>query len=83
MDLLSVLLHEYGHTLGLGHSEDPRDFMAANLLPGQRRLPSAVQLEWMVKRVAELQGAPATTIDVEATTTWIDEVIAPESLPPE
>jgi YD repeat-containing protein len=83
MDLLSVLLHEYAHALGLGHSEDPRDFMAANLLPGQRRLPSAAQLEWMANRVAELQGAPATTIDAEATTTWVDEAIAPENWPPE
>jgi hypothetical protein len=79
MDLLSVLLHEYGHALGLGHSEDSRDFMAANLLPGRRRLPSAAQLEWMANRVAELQGDLPSTIDAEATTTWVDEVVAPES----
>jgi hypothetical protein len=29
MDLLSVLLHEYGHALGFRHSADSRDFMAA------------------------------------------------------
>ncbi len=39
MDMLSVLLHEYGHALGLEHSADSRDFMATTLQPGERRLP--------------------------------------------
>ncbi len=38
MDMLSVLLHEYGHALGLEHSTNSGDFMAATLKPGQRRL---------------------------------------------
>jgi hypothetical protein len=37
MDMLSVLLHEYGHVLGIEHSADSRDFMAAALQPGERR----------------------------------------------
>jgi VCBS repeat-containing protein len=41
MDLLSVLWHEYGHALGLDHSSDSHDLMAATLSPGVRRLPSA------------------------------------------
>lgn len=37
MDMLIVLLHEYGHTLGLDHSADTHDFMATTLQPGVRR----------------------------------------------
>ena len=44
MDMLSVLLHEYGHALGLDHSANPNDFMAPNLQPGERRLPSSAEL---------------------------------------
>lgn len=41
MDLLSVLWHEVGHALGLNHSADSHDLMAATLAPGVRRLPDA------------------------------------------
>ena len=37
MDMLSVLLHEYGHAVGLEHSADAYDFMATTLQPGERR----------------------------------------------
>jgi hypothetical protein len=36
MDLLSVLLHEYGHVLGIEHSADSHDIMASTLQPGMR-----------------------------------------------
>jgi hypothetical protein len=39
IDLLGVLIHELGHTLGLGHSDDAHDEMAATVSPGLRRLP--------------------------------------------
>ncbi|WP_291853752.1 Ig-like domain-containing protein [Accumulibacter sp.] len=37
IDLLTVLLHEYAHTLGIEHSADPHHLMAATLQPGVRR----------------------------------------------
>ena len=57
MDLLSVLLHEYGHALGLEHSANGADFMAASLQPGVRKLPSSEELALMARLVAELKGA--------------------------
>jgi hypothetical protein len=36
MDMLSVLLHEYGHALGIEHSADNHDYMATTLTPGAR-----------------------------------------------
>lgn len=44
LDMLSVLLHEYGHALGIEHSSDSADYMAASLQPGERRLPSRDEL---------------------------------------
>jgi hypothetical protein len=42
MDLLTVVLHELGHVLGLDsvYGGDPAELMDANLDPGERRLPS-------------------------------------------
>ena len=44
MDMLSVLLHEYGYVLGSGHSDDSRDAMSAVLKPGVRHLLSVNDL---------------------------------------
>jgi len=56
MDMLSVLLHEYGHALGIEQSGDNADYMAASLQPGQRRLPSTEELSLMSRLVAALKG---------------------------
>ncbi|MBR7784602.1 matrixin family metalloprotease, partial [Undibacterium luofuense] len=59
MDMLSVLLHEYGHALGIEHSGDDGDFMAASLQPGERRLPSPDELSLMARLVAALKQTPS------------------------
>lgn len=53
MDMLSVLLHEYGHALGIDHSANGHDFMATTLTAGVRRLPSAEELALMQQLVAQ------------------------------
>jgi hypothetical protein len=41
VDLLTVLLHEFGHVLGLGHAADAEDeLMLGELSAGVRRLPT-------------------------------------------
>ena len=39
LDLLTVLIHELGHVLGLGHADNVHDEMATTVTPGLRRLP--------------------------------------------
>jgi len=56
MDMLSVLLHEYGHALGIDHSADGHDYMATTLTPGVRRMPSAEELALMQQLVAQAKG---------------------------
>ena len=76
MDLLSVLLHEYGHVLGIEHSPDAGDFMAATLAPGVRRLPSSEELALMAQLVGEIKlaqggqggnGAPNPSLPTDPT----------------
>jgi VCBS repeat-containing protein len=66
MDMLSVLLHEYGHALGIEHSADSGDYMGTTLTVGVRRLPSATELALMQQLIGQakdgLAAAPTLTL---------------------
>ena len=54
MDMLSVLMHEYGHVLDLEHSADARDAMASVLQSSVRKLWSESDLA----KLNEIRGWP-------------------------
>ncbi len=60
MDMLSVLLHEYGHALGIDHSANPNDYMATTLTAGVRRLPSADELALMQELIGQAKDGLAS-----------------------
>jgi hypothetical protein len=45
MDLLTVVLHELGHAIGLAHVAGEDDLMAEILQPGTRRLPTVAAVD--------------------------------------
>jgi hypothetical protein len=45
MDLLTVVLHEMGHAIGLAHVAGEDELMAEILQPGTRRLPTAADVD--------------------------------------
>jgi Matrixin len=53
MDMLSVLLHEYGHALGIDHNPDAHDYMGTTLTAGVRRLPTADEMALMQQLIAQ------------------------------
>jgi len=63
MDLLTVLLHEYGHVLGLEHSADSRNFMGTTLQPGVRRLPTAAELQLMSELIAQVKAEQLSAVN--------------------
>ena len=62
MDMLSVLLHEYGHALGINHSADPNDYMGATLTPGVRRMSSADELALMQQLIGQAKATLTPTL---------------------
>jgi hypothetical protein len=45
MDLLTAVLHEMGHAIGLAHVAGEDELMAAIQQPGARRLPTAADVD--------------------------------------
>ena len=58
IDLLTVVLHELGHVLGLGdlgNEEHAHDLLAETLAPGTRRLPGSAQPSVAPRMLSETQ----------------------------
>ena len=72
LDLLTVLIHELGHVLGLNHSAGNADALSATITPGQRRLPDAADIAGLNRhRASGLSGSStisrAQTLTVTST----------------
>ncbi len=72
VDLLTVMLHEYGHILGFAHNDIEDDIMNPTLSLGQRKLPEVGYQGVMATAEGELQlggelnlGADALRLSVE------------------
>ncbi|MEQ1526082.1 MAG: matrixin family metalloprotease [Gallionella sp.] len=56
MDMLTVLLHEYGHALGIDHNADAHDYMGTTLTAGVRRLPTPDEMALMGQLIAQAKS---------------------------
>ena len=79
MDLLTLVMHEIGHVLGLDHAEDSSagDLMSDHLVTGERRLPSAADVAAASEHnhAASQQGAISENAVVSGTDTFVGQNI--------
>ncbi|NOT98405.1 MAG: matrixin family metalloprotease, partial [Sideroxydans sp.] len=61
MDMLTVLLHEYGHALGIDHNADAHDYMGTTLTAGVRRLPTPDEMALMQHLIAQAKSGLASS----------------------
>ncbi|HEY1375757.1 MAG TPA: hypothetical protein VGF55_03150 [Gemmataceae bacterium] len=63
MDLLTVVMHELGHVVGLDSrfGGDPHDLMYAYLSPGERRLPGAADIRGPGSQTPATEAMPRAT----------------------
>jgi hypothetical protein len=96
MDLLTVVMHELGHVLGLDskYDGDPSDLMYAYLGTGDRRLPSMADVEAIEPSAAESTGdsvvagirsrerglMPAATNQASESVVTLDEPTRPKTV---
>jgi hypothetical protein len=58
--LLTVLLHEYGHALGLDHDESTHQLMSEELQPGVRHTMSDAEMSKLWSLIGEQNGDALT-----------------------
>ncbi|MBK6594259.1 MAG: tandem-95 repeat protein [Burkholderiales bacterium] len=71
LDLLTVVIHEFGHVLGLGDTPDNAKVMAQYLTPGVRRLPSDADIAALQAKLASIGDGVTEFADNEDRTSLV------------
>ena len=67
MDLLTVVMHEVGHLLGMEHTADADDLMATTLAVGVRTLPTPYESQSSNEEVGERNSQLPDSVNTNAT----------------
>jgi hypothetical protein len=81
LDLLTVLVHELGHIAGLPSIDTASDAMSLVLSPGQRRLPSSLDVQMLNERNGPFASVPGTWgSEVEPPVGWSGTLVVNPTL---